>query len=84
MKKQIITIICAVAATSAFASPAKNFKFFDANKDGIIQKEEFIALQTKRLTRQGKAVDAEKLAKNFGRKDKDGDGTLSPAEFGVK
>lgn len=56
------------------ADPAKAFAKMDANSDGSISKEEFMA------SPQAKK-DAAKAEKGFGMKDKDKDGKLSKEEF---
>lgn len=56
------------------ADPAKAFAKLDANSDGSLSKEEFLA------SPQAKK-DAAKAEKAFGAKDKDGDGKLSKEEF---
>lgn len=54
--------------------PAKAFAKLDANSDGSLSKEEFLA------SPQAKK-DTEKAEKAFGAKDKDKDGKLSKEEF---
>lgn len=56
------------------ADPAKAFAKLDANSDGSLSKEEFLA------SPQAKK-DAAKAEASFGKKDKDGDGKLSKEEF---
>jgi Ca2+-binding EF-hand superfamily protein len=56
------------------ADPAKAFAKLDANSDGSISKEEFMA------SPQAKK-DATKAEESFGKRDKDKDGKLSKEEF---
>lgn len=83
--KAIITILSVLALASFSlnaaeggakkkADPAKAFAKLDANSDGSISKEEFLA------SPQAKK-DAAKAEKNFANKDKDKDGKLSKEEF---
>lgn len=83
--KAITTILSVLALASFTANaaeegakkkgdPAKAFAKLDANSDGFLSKEEFLA------SPQAKK-DADKAEKAFGMKDKDGDGKLSKEEF---
>lgn len=54
--------------------PAKAFAKLDANSDGSISKEEFLASP-------GAKKDAAKAEESFAKKDKDKDGKLSKEEF---
>lgn len=54
--------------------PAKAFAKLDANSDGSVSKEEFLASP-------GAKKDAAKAEKGFASKDKDKDGKLSKEEF---
>ena len=54
--------------------PAKVFAKLDANSDGSISKEEFLASP-------GAKKDAAKAEESFAKKDKDKDGKLSKEEF---
>ena len=83
---KVITTILSVLAIASFvnaadegakkpkADPAKAFAKLDANSDGAISKEEFLA------SPQAKK-DAAKAEASFGKKDKDGDGKLTKEEF---
>lgn len=85
--KAIATILSVLALTSLTVhaaeegakkkpkmDPEKAFAKLDANNDGSVSKEEFLA------SPQGKK-DAAKAEKAFGAKDKDKDGKLSKEEF---
>ena len=83
-----ITTILSVLALASFVNaaegdakkekpkmdPAKAFAKMDANSDGSVSKEEFMA------TPQAKK-DAAKAEKGFAGKDKDGDGKITKEEF---
>ncbi len=81
-----ITTILSVLALASFTlnaaeegakkkmDPEKAFAKMDANSDGSISKEEFMA------SPQAKK-DAAKAEKGFGMKDKDSDGKISKEEF---
>ena len=85
--KRTITTLAAVAISAAFvtaadeakkpegakpkADPAAAFAKMDANSDGSVSKEEFLA----------KAKDKAKSEASFAKRDKDGDGKLSKEEF---
>jgi Ca2+-binding EF-hand superfamily protein len=83
-----ITTILSVLALASFVNaaegdakkdkpkmdPAKAFAKMDANSDGSVSKEEFMA------TPQAKK-DAAKAEKGFAGKDKDGDGKITTEEF---
>ena len=83
-----ITTILSVLALASFVNaaegdakkdkpkmdPAKAFAKMDANNDGSVSKEEFMA------TPQAKK-DAAKAEKGFAGKDKDGDGKITKEEF---
>jgi len=85
---KVITTILSVLALASFvnaaegdakkekpkADPAKAFAKLDANSDGSLSKEEFLA------SPQAKK-DAAKAEKAFGGKDKDKDGKLTKEEF---
>ena len=78
-KTMSLSIVALMAvAGSVLAGPAENFAKYDANEDGLLQKEEYAAMRTA----WGK--DAAETEKFFAKKDKDGNGALSKEEFGLK
>ncbi|NDV63189.1 hypothetical protein G0Q06_12055 [Puniceicoccales bacterium CK1056] len=76
MKKLVISIISALLlGTVTMAGPEENFTKYDTNQDGLMQKEEYMAMRAK----WGK--DPAESEKGFKWKDKDGDGALTKEEF---
>jgi Ca2+-binding EF-hand superfamily protein len=57
------------------------FGAMDADKDGSISQKEFVDAQQKRSEKAGKEFDEAKAAEMFAKKDKDGDGKLTPDEM---
>ena len=83
MKKQtlILFILIGIIASSAWAGPQKNFDRADKNKDGFLQKEEYLAMRAGWAVKKGNEPTPEKDAKSFKRKDTNGDGKLTLEEF---
>lgn len=101
MKQWTILVLIAAMATCVWAQdegaekakPEKKkggaFAAMDANKDGQVDKDEFIASSKKRAEKSGKEFNAEKSEALFAKKDKNADGVLTkdemaPAEKGKK
>ena len=78
MKKTALLMATLMMAGITLAGPAENFAKYDVNKDGLLQKSEYMAM------RAAWGKDVAETEKFFAAKDKDGDGALSKAEFGLK
>jgi len=83
MKKTILSIVCLAAAGNVLAGPTELFAKYDKNKDGVISKDEYLAMRAS--FKSGKEPgDVERSKKFFARKDKDKNGSLSVEEFIAK
>lgn len=80
MRKWFIWIIVAALGASSPAAEKKG-RSLDANGDGTVTKEEFMASIEKRFKAQDKEFDAAKVATAFSRKDKNKDGVLTGDEL---
>ena len=71
----VLTVACSVQADNATLE--KRFETHDTDKDGLMQKEEFMAM------RASWGKEGPESEKYFNGKDKNGDGELTKEEFGI-
>lgn len=85
MKKWFVWALVAMMAVGVQAADKKKGNKgsggMDADKDGKVSKEEFVASQAKRAEKAGKEFDAKKAEKMFDKNDKNGDGFLTGDEI---
>jgi Ca2+-binding EF-hand superfamily protein len=72
----VLTMACGVQADNAKLE--KRFEKYDSDKDGVMQKEEYMAMRAS-WGKEGPESEA-----YFNNKDKNGDGELTKEEFGIK
>jgi Ca2+-binding EF-hand superfamily protein len=81
MKKTVLFIGFLLLVASTFAK-ASWFDNMDANKDGKVTQQEWVAQNKKTKAKQGKKFDEAQAVKTFLSKDANKDGVLSRNEVG--